>query len=76
MGCGCGKKKRLPKVAPAAARWEQVVGKPYVNSTDKVLQSRNPRFEVKPGDKIELTSAMINGSVRTWIRSGLLTLEA
>ena len=58
----------------AAPQWEEVVGKTYVNDTDSVLYSRNPRLTLKPGDQVELTRDMISPSVRSWIRSGALAV--
>ena len=76
MGCGCNKGKALPKArknmtAPIVV---EIPAEPkvFVNQSDKILQSRNPRFKVQPGDKITLDASTINLSVRNWIRRGEL----
>lgn len=44
----------------------------FRNETDETLRSRNPRFEVKPGESVLLDVATINHSARNWIRRGEL----
>lgn len=73
MGCGCGGgKKSLPTVAPE--RWASLVDKTYRNDSEEILESRNPRLEIKPGNTITLNSETINHSIRAWIRTGVLVL--
>lgn len=74
MGCGCGKKRSLPKAPAAPALPLDVVGT-YRNVTDGALYSRNPRFHVDPGETIELDLATASHTVRWWIRRGSLVLE-
>lgn len=49
--------------------------KTYVNSTEGVLASRNPRLALKPGDSLLITPEMMSYSIRMWIRNGSLLLE-
>lgn len=51
------------------------MNKSYVNSTDGVLSSRNPRLELQPGEALLVTPEMMSYSIRMWIRSGALLLE-
>lgn len=49
--------------------------KTYVNSTEGVLASRNPRLELAPGDTLLITPDMMSYSIRMWIRNGSLLLD-
>ena len=73
MGCGCGKKSKLPTAQPE--RWASLVNRSYKNTTEETLSSRNPRFSLASGDSIVLTADTISHIVRGWIRSGALELE-
>ena len=44
----------------------------YRNATTESLSSRNPRFDLAPGDSITLTPETISHIVRGWIRTGAL----
>ena len=70
MGCGCGKKSALPTAQPQ--RWAALVDQTYRNATTESLSSRNPRFDLAPGDSITLTPETISHIVRGWIRTGAL----
>lgn len=77
MGCGCGN-KGLPRVRNARTQ-ERVAPvaemRTYTNASESKLYSRNPRFSVLPGEKVELDEEAISHQVRQWIRSGTLKLE-
>jgi hypothetical protein len=59
MGCGCGKK--LPRAARIRAEALPSAPPPpdevttFLNASDSVVSSRNPRLTIQPGEIVELT---------------------
>ncbi len=80
MGCGCGRKSKLPtarqgtRAIQQQERWTPVY---YKNVSEEILRSRNPRLDMKPGDVVDLNPDWINHSIRSWLRTGsLVEVEA
>jgi hypothetical protein len=49
--------------------------KTYVNATDGILSSRNPRLALKPGETLLVTPEMMSYSIRMWVRNGSLAIQ-
>ena len=76
MGCGCGGSSKLPEIRDTGRKWAPSTGvQKFTNVSDQVLTSRNPRFELPPGQSIDLDVTTVHHTVRAWMRSGALVVE-